>query len=698
MVAAHFGRHVELEDIVALCRPTRRGSSLAQLAEAAEALRMRALVARIPFPYLRRVRMPCIAHWGGTHYVVVEHATRRRVRIVDPLRGRVSVSAGEFVRQWARGDRNDGPLLLLEPSHEFVRSGRGGLRDIIFFWRYLAEHRAQLVQVLASVGVGSALQLVIAFLTRSLVDVGIASRSMRFIYVILLSQLAIFVARVMNDFLRGWVLLHIAARTNISILADFLKKLMRVPAAYLERKPVGDLLQRIADHGRVQSFLTSNSIAAVGALGNLVVFGLALALFSLPITAIFVGATALLGVWMVAFASRRRELDQRRFRQASASQSSLVQMLAGMRDIRLATCERQSRIAWEELQASQFRINLASLALNQYLQGGALAINELKNILISFLAAGEVIHGQMSLGTMLAISYMIGNLNGPVDQLVGLFQAGQDAKISVERIAEVHEAEEPPGVRTTPPPAVPDIDINAISFRYPASQSVVLRAISLQIPHGSRLAIVGPSGSGKTTLVKLLVGLYEPTAGSITVGKVGLSSIDLTEWRQRCGVVQQDGYIFSDTLAGNIALGQQAFDAARMQHVCKVARLEALYQRLPDGFQTKIGPTGLELSAGERQRVLIARALYKDPDVFIFDESTSALDGANEREILRNLESELAGKTVITVAHRLSTVAGADRIIVLQEGVITEEGSHNALVSSRSAYYELIRNQLELGA
>jgi len=697
MIAAHFGRETAHDDVVRLCRPSRRGSSLAQLADAAEQLGMRALVARIPFTYLGRLTLPCIAHWGGTHFVVIERVSRRGIEIVDPMRGRSTVTNDEFVKQWAGEERDGGPLLLLEASHEFERSKRGGFADVRFFWRYVRERRGQVAQVLVSIGLGSALQLLIAFLTRSLVDVGIATRSMPFVYLVLGSQLAMFAARVLNDFLRGWITLHIAARTNLSILADFLKKLMRVPAAYFDGKPVGDLLQRIGDHARVQSFLTSNSISAAGALGNLVIYGAALSLFSVPITAIFIISSIALGGWILAFARRRRQLDQQRFRQASTAQTALVQLIAGMHDIRLATCEREKRAEWEELQARQFQLSLAGLALNQHLQGGSMAINELKNILISFVAAGAVIHGEMTLGTMLAISYLIGNLNGPVDQLVALFQAGQDAKLSVERIAEVHQAEQP-ARGELPVPAVRDIDIDALSFRYPGASADVLRGITLKIEQGSRIAVVGPSGSGKTTLMKLLVRLYEPGEGTITVGGAPLSSIEMTDWRRCCSVVMQDGYIFSDTLAANIALGAERIDYGWMKHVCQVARLHDFWTQLPEGFNTRVGPNGHQLSAGERQRVLIARALYRAPSIFIFDEATSALDGENERELLRNLDRELEGKTVITVAHRLSTVVNADRVVMLQDGVIAEHGTHADLVSSRQGYYALIRNQLELGA
>jgi ATP-binding cassette subfamily B protein len=699
MVAGHFGRRLTLEEVLQLCPPARRGTSLGQLADTAERLAMRGLVARIAFENLRRVNLPCIAHFRGAHFVVVERVTRRSVRIADPIGGRTTLSAKEFVEAWG-GEGGWGAVLLLEPSHDFAPSDRGGLADVRFFWRYLRANAPQMAQVLVSIGIGSALQLLIAFLTRSLVDVGIASRSLHFVYLILAAQLAMFGARVMNDFLRGWIMLHVGARTNLSILSDFLKKLLRVPAAYIERKPVGDLLQRIGDHGRVQSFLTSSTISAFSAIGNLLVFGVALALFSLRVTAIFALSAAVLGTWMFTFAGKRRQLDERRFRQSSETQTALVQMIAGMRDIRLATCEREKRQEWERLQAKQFQLSLSGLALSQHMQGGAMAVNELKNILISAVAATEVIHGNMTLGTMLAISYMIGNLNGPVEQLVGLFQSAQDAKISVDRIAEVHAAADdaPLSVPAAEVPADLTVSIDGLTFRYPTSAGDVLQSITLDVPQGSRVAVVGPSGSGKTTLVKLLVRLYDPTAGEIRIGGVPLGALDPTEWRRRCGVVMQDGYIFSDTFSRNVALGAEAFDFERLREVCSLARLEELVRALPDGINTRVGPNGHELSAGERQRVLIARALYKRPDVFIFDEATSALDGANERELLRNLDRALAGKTVITVAHRLSTVVGADRIVVLQEGRLAEHGTHAELVSSKQVYFDLIRNQLELGA
>ena len=696
MVAEYYGRPISLEEAMRECHPAPQGASLAQIAEAAERLGFRALVARLPFRQLMRVNLPCIAFSERSHFIVIEKVRRKSVRVADPFRGRITYSIPEFVEQWA-SESDEGVVLLLEPSREFKPTPKRTAPGAGFFIGYVSGRRWQIAQALISVFLGSALQLLIAYTTRALVDFAIHFKSMRFVFIVLAAQLTMFVTRMLNDFFRGWIMVHMSAGTNISLLADFLKTLMRVPFASFERRPVGDILQRFGDHSRIHSFLTASLVGSIAAIGNLLIFGIALFLLNRDVALIFFAASLLLAVWIYSFSRRRRELDNRVFRQASLAQTVLVQILGGMRDVRLSTSERVRRESWEKLQARQFHLSLSSLKLNQWLQGGALGLNELKNIVISCVAASEVIAGNMSLGTMLAIAYMVGALNGPIDQIVSFFQAAQDARISADRIGEIHAT--PADAAETgylPVPPNRDIRLDRVSFQYEPEGPDVLQSVSLDIPAGTRLAIVGASGSGKTTLIKLMMKLYRSTAGSIEVGGTLLRDIQAAEWRRICGVVMQDGYIFSDTLAANITLGSDAVDGDRLREVVDDAVLGDLIDRLPHGLDSLVGQYGCALSAGERQRVLIARALYKDPQIVILDEATSSLDGATESRIVENLNRRLAGRTVLTIAHRLSTVLMADRIAVLDGGVLVEHGTHADLVSARRGYYHLIRNQLEI--
>jgi ATP-binding cassette subfamily B protein len=695
MAAEYYGRPISTEEVLRACAPGRSGVSLAQIADAAEKLGFRTLVARLSVRHLVRVQLPGIAYWKNSHFVVIEAVSRKSIRVADPNIGRITYSVQDFVDGWSQ-QNDEGVVLLLEPAQEFTPTEANADTGLRFFLAYVAGRRGQIAQVLASILLGSGLQLLIAYTTRALVDVAIQLRSMSFVYVVLMAQLAMFATRAFNDFLRSWIVVHLSAATNVSILADFLKKLMYVPFATFERRPVGDILQRVGDNVRIQSFLTSTTVAGVAAVGNLLVYGIALLLLNRDVALVFIVTSALLGVWSWIYVPKRRRLDNQRFEQSAKLQTSLVQILSGNRDIRLATAERTKREEWERLQAQQFELNLAGLSLGQWQQGGGMAIAQLRSILVSCISAAAVVNGHMTLGTMLALAYMVGAVSGPVDQIVSLFQSTQDAKISADRVAEIHASPSALDVDGAAVPRDLSISLERVYFQYASATPAVLRAFDLDIPQGTRLAIVGPSGSGKTTLMKLLAKLYAPSRGRITVGGIPLDEIDTAEWRQRCGVVPQDGFIFSDTLAANVALGFDEVDETRLRHVVDAAVLSDVVRRLPDGVHSRIGQYGCELSSGERQRVLIARALYKQPDVVIFDEATSALDGAIEHELLSNLDRELARRTVITIAHRLSTVMTSDKIAFLGGGRIVEYGDHDNLVALKGPYYELVRNQLEI--
>ncbi len=659
MVARYHGRHYSLEYLRDISYLDREGVSLMGIADAAEKVGFRTLGVKAGFNRLQaELPLPCIAHWKQNHFLVVYKIANGKVFVADPAVGKVQLTVQEFLDGWISDvfhTEPQGILLLLETTPEFFqregektnRAGLGILRQ------YLVPHKRLIWQLMLGLILGSAIQLVFPFLMQALVDKGVQLADLDFVYLILAAQGMLFFSQVSVEFIRGWILLHIGTRVNINLVSDFLIKLMRLPMAFFDSKMTGDLLQRIYDNERVERFLTSSSLVTLFSVVSLAVFSLVLLFYSGWIFTIFFIAALLYFGWVALFMHRRRALDYRRFEQMADNQNALIQLVNGMQEIKLHNAERQKRWSWERIQAKLFRINVEYLATDQMQRAGAAFINEGKNILISVTAATAVIHGHMSLGMMLAIQYIIGHMNAPLDQ---------------------------------------------VSFRYGGPHDPwVLQNVRLTFPEGKVTAIVGSSGSGKTTLVKLLLNFYTPTEGSVRLGDINLANIDHKLWRSHCGVVMQDGYIFSESIARNIALGEDNIDRRRLLYAAKVANIQTFIESLPLGYNTKIGLDGVGLSQGQKQRILIARAVYKNPDYIFFDEATNALDAYNERVIMHNLENVFRNKTVIIVAHRLSTVRSADNIIVLEKGEVVEQGTHDELTYNRGAYYNLVKNQLELG-
>jgi ATP-binding cassette, subfamily B, bacterial len=706
MIAAFYGKNYTLQKLRELSNISREGVSLLGLSDAAESIGFRTVGARITFEQLTGAPKPCIVHWDQEHFVVVYSYRKGKVYVSDPAFGLVVYTETEFKRHWlatVRHGEEKGICLLFEPSPKFfeLESDKQNRTSFRFLLKYIKPHRKLVIQLIIGFIAGSLIQLIFPFLTQSIVDVGINTRDISFIYLVLAAQMVLFISRMTVDFIRSWILLHISARINISIISDFLIKLMKMPIGFFDTKMIGDLLQRIGDHHRIERFLTSQSLGVVFSLFNIIIFSIVLVYYNLVIFLVFLFGSILYIVWVFLFLRKRRELDYKRFTQLSDNQSKLIQLINGMQEIKLNNYERQKRWEWERIQAKLFKVNVSSLSLQQYQQAGSVFINESKNIVITILAATAVVHGDLSLGMMLAVQYIIGQMNSPLEQMIEFVQVSQDAKISLERLSEIHnnkdEDTDQQG-KLTSLPNNSDILVSDLVFQYEGPRSPkVLNQINLNIPQGKVTAIVGTSGSGKTTLVKLLLGFYPPSSGSIHVGDSELSAYEQHWWRAKCGAVMQDGFIFSDTIANNIGIGNEEIDTSRLGYAVRMANIQDFIESLPLNYNTKIGAEGVGLSQGQKQRILIARAIYKNPEFIFFDEATNALDANNEKVILENLDEFFAGKTVVVVAHRLSTVKNAHQIVVLDRGNIVEIGNHSELTEKKGAYYQLVKNQLELG-
>ena len=707
MVAGFYKMNFSLESLRKRCFITREGVSFLGLSEAADSLGFRTIGVKVPFDLLvENVPLPCIVHWRQKHFIVVYKIKNEKIWAADPGIGLIKFSREEFVRNWAStvvDGKKSGLVLIIEPTpslynNENEKEKTSGFK---FLFKYFNLYRKYIYQLVLGLILGSCIQLVIPFLTQSIIDIGLNNNDIGFIYLILFAQLALVVGRMSVEFIRGWLLLHIGSRVNVAVISGFLQKLMSLPVSFFDTKLTGDILQRIDDNNRIEEFLTSASLNILFSFFNLVVFGIVLAIFSFKILLLFLTGSALYVLWVSAFMKSRARLDHLRFKQMSVSGNKLINIVNGMQEIKLTQSELSMRWDWEKLQATLFALKVKGLSIIQYQSAGATFINEVSNILITIVAATSVLKGDITLGSMLAVQFIIGQLNVPVSQIIGFFRMSQDAKMSLDRLAEVHnlEEEEPnPEVKVRKMPEKKDIYFNGLSFQYEGPRSpYALKDIDLFIEENKITAIVGTSGSGKTTLLKMLLGFYSPVSGDILIGDLRLSNLSLKIWREKVGAVMQDGFLFPDTIASNIAPGADEINEERLLKAAEIANIKGFIESLPLGYNTKIGANGHGLSEGQKQRLLIARVIYKDPDIIIFDEATNSLDANNEKVIVENLSEFFIGKTVIVVAHRLSTVRGADQIVVLDGGRIIETGNHESLIGKRGAYYNLVKNQLELG-
>ena len=708
MICRHYGKRYSLEYLDGFCHANVAGVSMLGIAEGAGCVGLETSTFAATTDELVEIKLPCILHWNQNHFVVLYDISRNggRYRVADPGKGLIDYSRNELESHWISNRTDDGPsgiVMQLEPTEKFYRHDHdrnGEKRSFRFMMGYLRQYKRYFFQIFCGLLLGCLLQLIMPFLTQSIVDIGIRHKDIGFIWLVLLGELMIVVGRTATDFIRRWLLLHISMRINISLVSDFFIKLLKLPMSFFDTKLMGDLLQRIGDHSRVQNFLTGQTLNIIFSFLSFIIFGIVLLVYNRLIFLVFTICSVGYGGWIAMFLSRRKVLDYELFEQQAKNQNRTYQFITSMQEIKLQDCERRRRWEWEDTQADLFAVQMKSLKLQQTQEAGSIFINEVKNILITVLAATAVINGEMTLGEMLAVQYIIGQLNSPVSQFMQFIYSLQDVRISLERINEIHEGrnEETQENQATGFAAEKSIAMDNIDFKYdPHALKKTLEGISFDIPEGKVTAIVGASGSGKTTLIKLMLGYYPVMSGSISIAGRNINEYNLKWWRRHCGVVMQDGVIFSESIARNIAVDDNEIDPERLREAARIACIDDYVMSLPLKYDTKIGRDGVGLSQGQKQRILIARAVYRNPDFIFLDEATNALDAKNERAIVENLDVFYRGRTVVVVAHRLSTVRNADRIIVLDGGCVVETGNHDSLIALKGTYYNLVKNQLELG-
>ncbi len=708
IIAKFYGKILNIQELRDYSETTRDGSNLLMLSGAAEKFGFRTIGVKRSVQQLDEVPLPCILHWNKYHYVVLHKIKKGIYYISDPAIGLIDYNQEEFLKFWIGNNANEttkeGIALLLEPTPKFYKSEfeTEDKKEFGFglLFQYIFPYKSFIIQLIIGLLAGSLLELIFPFLTQSIVDVGIQNQNIHFIYLILFAQIFLFFGKTALELIRSWILLNLSARINISLISDFFIKLMNLPISFFDVRMTGDIMQRINDHHRIERILTTSSLNVLFSLINMFIMGGVLAYYNLKIFAVFFIGSFCYFLWVILFLKRREKLDYKRFAEVSQEQSKVIELINGMQEIKLHNAEKQKRWGWEYVQARLFKVSMKGLVLEQTQNIGSNFINEIKNIIIIFLSAKLVIDGQITLGMMLAISSIVGSLNGPILQLINFIREAQDAKISLARLSEIHEKEDETQQSATQTHDIPkdsDIVIKDVTFKYIGSDVNVLDNLNLTIPANKVTAIVGTSGSGKTTLMKLLLKFYEPNSGEILVDKTPLKTIAQKTWRSHLGTVMQEGYIFNDTIANNIAIGVDIVNKERLVYAADVANIKNFIQEYPLSYNTKIGMEGVGMSTGQKQRLLIARAVYKNPEMLFFDEATSSLDANNEKEIMLKLDIFFKNKTVVVIAHRLSTVMNADQIVVLEKGKIVEIGNHQELVKLKGSYYELVRNQLQLG-
>lgn len=706
MIAKHYGKKFSREFLREKANITLTGVTMAGIAEAAEAIEMRTLGMRISMESLvAEAPTPFIVPWRQKHFVVVYKTSKTKIYVADPAQGLLTYTHEEFNKAWTNTTDDTGFVLLLEPNAQFynLEEDKTKVKGFSFLLPYFRPYKKLIKQLFIGLLVATVIQFILPFLMQTVVDVGVNNRDIPFIYLVLISQLTLILSQTLVSIFREWLLIHITSRFNIKMISDFLFKMLKLPVLYFDTRNAGEHLQRITDHTRIQNFVSSSTLNMIFSMITFLVFNCILIYYNLQIFFVFIIGSGLYVSWTFFFLKKRATLDYKRFDETSQSQTNLLQIISGVKEIKLNNSQRKNRWKWEFTQISLFKTSLSSLKLSQYQSIGATFINELKNIIITFLAATAVVKGNLTLGMMISTQYIVGQLNLPLSNFITFIQTWQDAKISLERLSQVHTRDDEDLISANKARELPQnkfIELKDLSYRYGGKSSpFVLKNINCVFTEGKTTAIVGASGSGKTTLMKLLLKFYEPTIGSITIGNIDLNTINNDFWRMNCGAVMQDTFMFNDTIGGNISESEQneIIDREKLKNAAFVANIEDFIQKLPNKFNTELGTSGIRLSGGQEQRIMIARAVYKNPFYLFFDEATSALDANNEKIIMNNLNDFIKDKTAIIIAHRLSTVKNADNIIVLENGEIVEQGNHNELTKLRGKYYELVKNQLELG-
>lgn len=707
MICRYYGKNYSLATLSEICQATNEGVSLLSISDAAEQLGMHTIIGYSSVAKLSKVTLPCILHWNQNHFVVLYKTKRGKYYVADPGKGLIKYSESEFVQHWisVRRDNEDkGVAMFIKPTSLFydkIDDPNDAPRSFKFLLGYINRFRKYFGSIILGLFIGCLLQLMLPFLTQSIVDIGVTHQDINFIWLVLAGQLMLTISRTIIDFIRRWLLMHISMRINISLISDFLLKLLKLPMSFFDTKLMGDLLQRMNDHSRIEKFLTNQVLNVMFSLLSFLIFGIVLFIYNKLIFSVFLIGSVVYAGWMLIFLSKRKVIDYEMFEKQAINNNYTYQFITSMQEIKLQDCEKRRRWEWEDIQTDLFQVQMKSMKLQQTQEAGSIFINEVKNIVITVLSATAVIYGEMTLGMMLAVQYIIGQLNSPVEQLMNFLYSMQDVKISLERINEIHGSRNEENTsrdRTEFKDCSHDIVFNNVSFKYdPHSLTNIIENVSFFIPSGKVTAIVGASGSGKTTLIKLMLGFYPIIDGHIHIGDTDINTLNLKWLRRQCGVVMQDGVIFSEPIARNIAVDDNEIDKERLLWASEIANIKEYILSLPLRFDTKIGRDGVGLSQGQKQRILIARAVYKNPQFIFLDEATNALDAKNERAIVENLDEFYKGRTVVVVAHRLSTVKNADQIIVLDSGKVVEIGNHTTLIAKQGTYYNLVKNQLELG-
>lgn len=701
IIAKYFGRYYSLQYLRDRCGITKEGVSLLDISTGAESIGLRTLAIKCTLnDVVSKVPLPAIVFWNENHFVVVYNADKKYIWISDPAKGRVKYTHEEFRKGWYPKGEENGVLLAVEPTVDFQKSEAEKTQRKSTFsgiLRYFFPYKKQFGLVLGIMLVVTLLQAVLPFISKAVIDVGIKTSDVNFIHMVLFGNICILASVMAFNVLRDWVLLHITSRVNIALISDYLIKLMKLPVTFFENKLLGDILQRAQDHERIRSFIMNNSLALIFSSLTFIIFTIILLVYNANIFYIFLAGSACYIVWVLLFLSIRKKLDWEYFELLSKNQSYWVETVSAIQDIKIFNYEKYRRWKWEEIQARLYHVNKKVLTVTNAQNLGAQFIEGMKNMAIVFYCAVAVINGEITFGVMISTQFILGMLNGPLIQFINFVVSAQYAKISFLRINEIRELEDEEDLlsigSTTVMPEKKDITLENVFFQYTPNGSMVLRNVFLRIPEKKVTAIVGGSGSGKSTLLKLLVRLYKPTHGEIKMGGMNVTAINLRQWRDLCGVVMQDGNIFSDTILNNIVLDDDHIDYDRLREVCRTAQLEEEINSMPKGFETMIGETGRGLSGGQKQRLLIARALYQDPEFLFLDEATNSLDVMNERKIVEALSNAFKQRTVVVIAHRLSTIKHADQIVVLNQGYIAEIGNHQTLMEKKGLYYQLVATQ-----